>query len=142
MLRYRLTLENKNHDQTPTPSSSHLWQNMLVQHHSLLVWCCIHCQWCCWMVNGAIDVSAQLYRMPVVLNVFGQHRRLRLSSLHCSVAEVFRLGMQCPPSHFKFVIAPQILKPAEKKQKFMYSGIASARPGTPPRGFRQQAAHS
>eukprot|EP00963_Diacronema_lutheri_P003370 scaffold281_cov318-Pavlova_lutheri.AAC.53 len=30
----------------------------------------------------------------------------------------------------------QILKPAEKKQKFMYGGMGQGRPGTPPRGTK------
>lgn len=45
----------------------------------------------------------------------------------------------CPWSHLPLSHL-QILKPAEKKQKFMYSGITAARPGTPPRGFRGQNA--
>ena len=33
----------------------------------------------------------------------------------------------------EFRLNPQILKPAEKKQKYVYGGMGSGRPVTPPR---------
>ncbi len=42
---------------------------------------------------------------------------------------------QCPPTYKSFLLTYlyQILKPAEKKQKYVYSSKSSSRPTTPPR---------
>ena len=51
----------------------------------------------------------------------------------CEGAAVSETWSACHVAHFlNAALLLQILKPAEKKQKFMYSGTGP-RPGTPPR---------
>jgi serine/threonine-protein phosphatase PP1 catalytic subunit len=52
-------------------------------------------------------------------------------SLLCSFQVCFHLSKVS--SAFRLIFWQQILKPAEKKQKYVYGGMGSGRPITPPR---------
>jgi len=49
-------------------------------------------------------------------------------------------GMIETVDSYMLMIALQILKPIEKKQKYVYGGMNSGRPVTPPRGKKKAGA--